>query len=65
MAELTTKPLESKNNPYQYFKPEEAEALLQQLHYTPVDSSETILNTTRPNIVIIFLESWAGDVIGC
>lgn len=65
MAELSTKPLEPKHNPYSYFKPEEAAALLQQLHYTPADTTEHILTTTRPNVVIIFLESWAGDVIGC
>lgn len=65
LAELSTKPLEPKQNPYSYFKPEQASALLQQLHYTPADSTEQILTTTRPNIIIIFLESWAGDVIGC
>ncbi|MES2778307.1 MAG: LTA synthase family protein [Bacteroidota bacterium] len=65
MAELAARPLEPRENPYQYFKDEDAERLLKQLHNTPSDSSETILTTTRPNIVIIFLESWAGDVIGC
>lgn len=65
LAELAARPLEPTNNPYAYFKPEEAELLLQQMHNTPKDSTEYILTTTRPNIVIIFLESWAGDVIGC
>ena len=64
-AELAAHPLEPQTNPYQYFKHEEAVKLLHQMHHTPADSSVSILNTTRPNIVIIFLESWAADVIGC
>lgn len=65
MAELAARPLESRDNPYAYFQKEEAEKLLQQMHQAPTDTTELILTTTRPNIVIIFLESWAGDVIGC
>lgn len=40
--------LENKNNFIALFQP---------------DSSEIILNTTRPNIVIIALESWTADII--
>lgn len=65
LAELAARPLEPRVNPYSYFKHEEAEHLLQQMQQTSKDTTEYILTTTRPNIVIIFLESWAGDVIGC
>lgn len=64
-AELTSKPLEAQTNPYQYFKHEDAVKTLAVMHETKGDSIVSILNTNKPNIVIIFLESWAADVIGC
>jgi phosphoglycerol transferase MdoB-like AlkP superfamily enzyme len=65
LAELASKPMEAQTNPYQYYKHEEAVKTLTAMHEIKADSTISILNTAKPNIVIIFLESWAADVIGC
>ncbi len=41
----------------------EARAIVDRLHYIEKDTTVRILNVDRPNIVIIFLESWSADVI--
>ncbi|MFA6260082.1 MAG: sulfatase-like hydrolase/transferase [Bacteroidia bacterium] len=62
-ADILTHPLEKQGNPYSFFELQTADSLTSALHHTQADSTPLILNTTRPNIVIIFLESWAGDII--
>jgi phosphoglycerol transferase MdoB-like AlkP superfamily enzyme len=64
-ADLATRPIDAHNNPYAYMPPEDASRTLSEMHAQPADSTVSILNTTRPNIAIIFLESWAADVVGC
>ncbi len=47
-----------------YFMPDdEALAIVKQLHQSEKDTTIHILNIDRPNIVIILLESWSGDLI--
>ncbi len=65
VADILFRPLESNRNPYSYFKPQQADMMLKQMHQTAKDSTISILNKSRPNIVIVFLESWAADVIEC
>ncbi len=65
LADLLNKPLESNENPYRYMEPQLAQQLLATMHHETGDSSLSILTTTRPNIVFIFLESWSADVIEC
>ncbi|PKP23913.1 MAG: hypothetical protein CVU06_05890 [Bacteroidetes bacterium HGW-Bacteroidetes-22] len=50
-------------NPYEIMPRETAEATVKKI-LTPVcDSTQSILTTRRPNVVIIILESWSADLI--
>lgn len=50
-------------NPYISFKNDEIERILNEVYYTPADSTPEILTTKRPNIVVVLLESWSADLI--
>ena len=50
-------------NPYKYYKPEDAENTVNYLHKIEKDTTTSILNTNNPNIVFVILESWAADVV--
>lgn len=62
-ADILSHPLENQGNPYTFFDLPKADSLTTSMHQMNGDSTILILNTARPNIVIIFLESWAGDII--
>jgi phosphoglycerol transferase MdoB-like AlkP superfamily enzyme len=66
VLDLVFHPLNKQENPYQFYDFETATAYVTDL-YAPVkgqpDSTQSILTTNKPNIVFVFLESWAGDVI--
>ena len=51
------------NNPYLFMSPEEATLWMQKLYPVTSDSTIRILTTSRPNIVMIILESWSADLI--
>jgi phosphoglycerol transferase MdoB-like AlkP superfamily enzyme len=51
------------NNPYLFMAPEEASLQMKKLYPLTTDSTITVLTTTRPNIMIIILESWSADLI--
>jgi len=51
------------SNPFSYYKPEEAKALVKELFSKPVGDTPKILTTDRPNVVIIIVESLTADVI--
>jgi phosphoglycerol transferase MdoB-like AlkP superfamily enzyme len=51
-------------NPYLYFSKEEAHRIFDSLHQKNRDRPISISKTDRPNILMILLESWSGDVIG-
>lgn len=46
---------------YKFRSDEEALKLISEDYLVEKDSSVSILNETRPNVVIIFLESWSAD----
>jgi phosphoglycerol transferase MdoB-like AlkP superfamily enzyme len=51
-------------NPYQYYASAEAKTILNDLYKnTTPDSAISILNTTKPNIVLIIVESFTADVV--
>lgn len=50
-----------KENPYKYFSKEKAEAIVKKMHETPADSTEYILTTSKPNIVLILMESVSAE----
>ena len=50
-------------NPYDYFTMDEAKNNIGKLFSSDNDSSTAVLNTERPNIVFIQLESFTADII--
>lgn len=67
-ADLLFHPLEKQENPYAFFELKTAKKHTDELYNkktSAADSTTQILNTQSPNIVIVFLESWAADVIAC
>jgi phosphoglycerol transferase MdoB-like AlkP superfamily enzyme len=55
--------LRVQHNPYMYMQPKQADSLTRELYTSQSDSTTHIFNTTRPNIVIIQLESFTADLI--
>ncbi|HSH66042.1 MAG TPA: sulfatase-like hydrolase/transferase [Bacteroidia bacterium] len=51
------------NNPYALAETEKAKKITASLFEVPKQDIATILKSTRPNIVIIILESWTADII--
>ncbi len=53
-----------KHNVFKTMPEDEAEKIVKQLHYVPVDTTAVhLLNIEKPNIVVILLESFSGDLI--
>lgn len=50
-------------NPYIFSEPEKAKILTAALFKNTSDVSQPILNTKKPNIVFIVLESWTADIV--
>lgn len=55
-------PAEYTTNPYAYLGPAQAEANVANAYPVPGRPAQQVLTAARPNIVIILLESWSGDV---
>jgi phosphoglycerol transferase MdoB-like AlkP superfamily enzyme len=51
------------SNPFKYFKPAEAKAIVSQYYQQKSDSTLNVLTEQRPNIVLIILESFTGNVV--
>ena len=52
-----------KSNPFEFYDIAEARNRVENLHHVDNDTTISILTTSRPNIVLIFLESWSADLI--
>ncbi len=52
-----------KENPYQFYEDAAALEVLEEIIYTEKDTTISLLNNERPNIVILLLESWSADLI--
>lgn len=52
-----------KKNPYQFMDANEAKRITADLFKTTSDHTLVITKSTKPNIVIIVLESWTADII--
>ncbi len=50
-------------DPYVFMDQSRADTIFKQIYATPADSTVKILTATRPNIVMIILESWSADLI--
>jgi phosphoglycerol transferase MdoB-like AlkP superfamily enzyme len=64
VLEIAVKPAEFTGNPYAYMPTPESGSLFAQSHPRTGAPTQWILKTKRPNILLIMLESWSGDVIG-
>jgi phosphoglycerol transferase MdoB-like AlkP superfamily enzyme len=51
------------HDPYMFMDKKAAAAIMKKLYPTNADSSEYVLKTRRPNIVLLILESWSADLI--
>jgi phosphoglycerol transferase MdoB-like AlkP superfamily enzyme len=52
----------TKNNPYLYLDSKEAENKIKDLYTPAKDSTIHILNTRRPNVVLVIIESFTADL---
>jgi phosphoglycerol transferase MdoB-like AlkP superfamily enzyme len=52
-------------NPYKYFPEAEAQKTVAALYKKPETPSENILNSRRPNVLFIILESYTAKLVGC
>lgn len=50
-------------NLFRFMNEEKASKLTQEIHHVEKDSTISILKVQNPNIVILLLESWSGDMI--
>lgn len=61
--ELLVKKNQVSENPYSYFSDTEATAQFEALHPVNLGGSAMISKVKQPNILMILLESWSGDII--
>ncbi|MCB9015412.1 MAG: sulfatase-like hydrolase/transferase [Lentimicrobiaceae bacterium] len=50
-------------NPFASYPDGEVKETINEIFKTPVDTTIRVLNTERPNIVLIIMESWSADLI--
>ncbi len=50
-------------NPYSFYDINEARDVVDEIYELPRDTTVKVLTTTKPNIVLIILESWSADLI--
>ncbi len=53
-----------KDNPYQYYSREEAQKILSEIYKKPIETTPVFLNSERPNVVLIILESYTSELVG-
>jgi phosphoglycerol transferase MdoB-like AlkP superfamily enzyme len=53
-----------KDNPYKYYPREEAQKILSEIYKKPTESTPILLNSERPNVVLIILESYTAELVG-
>jgi phosphoglycerol transferase MdoB-like AlkP superfamily enzyme len=50
-------------NPYRYFQQSAAQSVVKSYYDTPADTAPQILSQKKPNIVLIIMESFSGNVV--
>lgn len=50
-------------NPFKYYKPDEAKGIVKDLYAHPSGDAPVILTNPRPNVVVIIMESFTGNVV--
>lgn len=51
------------SNPFKYCPDDEAKAIVDEIYTIEKDTTIHILNTKRPNVVLLIMESWSADLI--
>ena len=51
------------SNPFQEMPTQQANDILKEIYATPQDTTIQVLNTRKPNVIFVLLESWSGDCI--
>jgi phosphoglycerol transferase MdoB-like AlkP superfamily enzyme len=51
------------HNPYLFMDSRKADRIMKKIYQVPNDSTQAILRTDRPNIILLILESWSADLI--
>ncbi len=52
-----------KENPFSFMDDKQAAVIMQGIYDVKKDTTVSVLTTTRPNIVILIMESWSADLI--
>ena len=52
-----------RHDPYVFMNQQEAKKLVKEIYHVQNDSTVSILKISKPNIVILILESWSADLI--
>jgi phosphoglycerol transferase MdoB-like AlkP superfamily enzyme len=55
---------EFKNNPYQFYDNQQCDKIFNSLLPENKDSTISIFNTSRPNIILVLLEGWSAEAMG-
>ncbi|MBI5540546.1 MAG: sulfatase-like hydrolase/transferase [Bacteroidia bacterium] len=63
MASVTKNMRYKNTNPFEFYKLSDARKTVDSLYYVEKDTTQIVLTTKRPNIVLILLESFSGDLI--
>ncbi len=58
-----TDPVSIKENPYKFLPEQDARKIIEEMHQMKDDSVIPFLNTKRPNIILVMLESFSSDVM--
>jgi phosphoglycerol transferase MdoB-like AlkP superfamily enzyme len=53
-----------KDNPYKYYPEKEAKKIVAELYKKPSGEKVKVLNSERPNVVIIIMESFTAELVG-
>lgn len=52
-----------RENPFRFMDDKQASDIMQGLYTVKKDSTISVLTTTRPNIVLLIMESWSADLV--
>ncbi|RFZ83467.1 alkaline phosphatase family protein [Mucilaginibacter terrenus] len=63
LLQNTTESVQNPENPYLFMPADKAAALVDSMYAVKKDTTEMLLTTTRPNVVIFQLESFTADLI--
>lgn len=61
--DISQEALDVNQNPYHWMPPAEAKQIVDSLYNYKRDTTISVLNDTRPNIMVFILESWSFDAV--